>query len=264
MTCCGPDDPRKRRRKRLQIPTVPPAEPQTLPESALEIMRIVNQKCIDACLNFRPVLALLVALVTWACLACAPIAAQKGGRSLQAVGGSVRTELEQPENPKESSSQTTYRRVSREIVLPAGTIISNQFDSRLIVTAEATFLKENIEEGAETALGGSFADTARALGARLSAMRPVQITGIAMCIGALALFYFKWWLIGGATLAMGIGMIAVAAVLPGHEVAVLIGGGILFLLLIGGMLVAYFRGKDENKNHISDFLERSPSKPGGS
>lgn len=205
--------------------------------------------------------------VAWMLCGCAGQKAQRGGRSEQSIGRGEgpRSKLEQPENPKESSSQTTYRRVEREIVLPAGTKIVDAVSTNkptIEVTLSApALMKEKIEEGATTALGGSFADTARALGARLAAMRPVQYVGIVMVLGSLALFYFRWWIIGGLTLAMGVGMIAVAAVLPGHERFILIGGGIIFFLLVSGMLVAYFRAKDENRNHIPDFLERKEPTP---
>jgi hypothetical protein len=104
-------------------------------------------------------------------------------------------------------------------------------------------------------VGGSFADTARALGARLAAARPVQYAGIAFIAGAVALFYFGWPKIGACAVGAGVGMIVLSMVLPGNERWILGGFVAFFVVASAALLIGWYKGKDENRNHVPDWAE---------
>jgi hypothetical protein len=144
----------------------------------------------------------LFAAIMFLFTGCGYLGKLKGG-----WGRTGDTEFHQPENPKDSTENKSEQIKEKSTVLPDG-----------------THIKETETIKSETKIGGSWQDAVQALKASFAAMRPVQYAGIALVLGSLALLYFKWFtpaLIAGGG---GIGMIVMAAVVPGHELEILFGG----------------------------------------
>lgn len=192
---------------------------------------------------------------------------QRGGRAQVTVSSSNMVAIaQQPENPSGPASQSQEWLDETFFTLPAGSIWNAGQGQ---VTTEAQRhgekqKKEPPEAGTLSAgfvlsvampvrqvsrrvssatVGAAHKDEARSLGVRLQAMRPVQWTGIALCVGSIAAFYFGWPTIGFLAIAIGGGMIAGAAVLPGHETLLLIVGAIGLAVAALLVVYAYHKGK---------------------
>lgn len=203
------------------------------------------------------------------CLAlggCSMPLPQKGGSAEVTTRKAV---IQQGENPAEVSRQEHNRAFERSYIVPVGSEIVSwtvalpevpgevpQTNFLSVRAAEPIVVTEKEVTGGKTELGASWKDTARELGAKLSAMRPVQWAGIALCVGSVAAFYFGWPSLGFLAIAVGLGMIVAAAVIPGRETLILFVGGIGLALIALAVVYAYSKGKlDANKNGIPDFLE---------
>ena len=117
-----------------------------------------------------------------------------------------------------------------------------------IVLSQPTPVTIKQESGILTRVGGSFADTARALGARLAAARPVQYAGIAFIAGAVALFYFGWPKIGVCAVIAGVGMIVLSMVLPGNERWILGGFVAFFVITSTALLIGWYRERTKSES----------------
>jgi hypothetical protein len=120
-----------------------------------------------------------------------------------------------------------------------------------------------IKDRTDTRIGGAQKDIARELAAQAASLQPVMWAGIAMMtLVAGVLAYFGWWTKAVVAVMVGLGMIVLAATLPGHGTAILLGGLGLFALAALLVLYAYYKGQlDKNHNGIPDFLERGRDVP---
>lgn len=180
-------------------------------------------------MNWLPCLALL--LLT----ACGSLKPIKGGVSTGAStfpSGTNSFSIAQPENPEQASTHTFKRVETREFL--AGT----NFPAVLVP------IRETITQEQGVTLGAAQKDTARTLSARLTAMRPVQYAGILLIVAAGVLFYFGWPTPAALSAVCGVGMIILAAVVPGNESAILIGGVLVALVGCAAVFYAWHRRGD--------------------
>src|SRR4051794_26679287 len=82
-----------------------------------------------------------------------------------------------------------------------------------------------------------------------------SLAGIAFIACAVALFDFGWPKIGGCAVIAGIGMIVLSMVLPGNERWILGGFVAFFVVASAALLIGWSKGKDENRNHVPDWVE---------
>jgi hypothetical protein len=198
---------------------------------------------------------------------------QKGGKAELAPAGG---KIEQGENPSQPSRIEQHRTIERTYTLPPGSELVSWTSSAPEVPGERQkgqsfprtnyssvrvsapmLIQEREISGGQSELGAAQKDEARSLAAKFSAMKPVQWVGILLCVGSIAAFYFGWPSLGFLAIAVGGGMITVAAVLPGHEMLILGIAGIGFIVVALALVYAYSKGKlDANHNGIPDFLEK--------
>lgn len=207
-------------------------------------------------------ICILTYFLTFLLCGCAMPKAQKGGK-WHSTGVGNTFSLEQGENPKTPSKAENHRSYKRSFTLPPGSEILSFLDTdsgpktNVYRLSQPTLVQEEETTGAAVVLGSSWKDEARAWAAKAAAMKPVQWVGIALVVGSIAAFYFGWPSIGLMAIAVGGGMIVLAAVVPGHEVLILSVGGIGFVIVALVLAYAYHKGKlDANHNGIPDFLER--------
>lgn len=165
----------------------------------------------------RNKLIFIIGLILLSSCALQPL---KGGRS---TIGTTTQELVQPENPEAPSSQQVDYDVERTLVVPANSLLefhdgTNSFSVRPSKEMPIV-LKERRHRSA--ILGGAQKDTSRSLAASLKAMQPVMWVGILVILGGVALAYYGWWTKAAIAWAVGVGMIVIAAVVPGHSAMIL-------------------------------------------
>jgi hypothetical protein len=148
----------------------------------------------------------------------------RGGHTRN-ISATSTNELFQSANPATASTQTIERTVER--VAPVANDAGN-----------VTRTTEKIS----TSIGAAQIDNSTKLKASFAAMRPVQWIGIVLILGALALCYFQWWTKAAICGAVGIGMIVVAAVIPGHEGIILAAGGAVAAIACLLVLYVYHKG----------------------
>lgn len=189
--------------------------------------------------------------------------AQKGGRAEVSVSETNMVAIaQQPENPSGPATQSQEWEDETFFTLPAGSVLGTGRQTVPMATPAAAAVPtatktappssqpENVftlsgpmpvrqisRRVSNASIGGAHKDEARSLAVRLQAMRPVQWTGIALCVGSIAAFYFGWATIGFLAIAVGGAMIVGAAILPGHETEILVIGGVG--LAIAAVLVVY-------------------------
>ena len=162
----------------------------------------------------------------------------------------------QSENPSTPSTQQMETTSEKTMVVPAQSIVQTTETAQApvgstnppvattttIKIAEPMPIVQKTTSKASTVLGAAQKDTARTLAARMAAVRPVQYAGILLILGGAALAYFGWWT--KAVLAWGIGlaMIVVAAVIPGHELLILGLGLAAFAVAALAILYVYHKG----------------------
>lgn len=203
---------------------------------------------------------------------CGLVKPQRGGRAhLPAPSSSAPTaalEITQPENPAGPSTQTRETTNDLSLLIPAGSTVRQMSVTPPTATTPAatntvevtvsapTSLHQTHAETATQVIGAAQKDTSRELGARLAAMRPVQWVGILLLLGAGALAYFGWWTKAAIAGAVGVGMIVVAAVLPGHEAAILAVGGVIVAVALPTILYVYHKGV---LDHVRQTQPSAPS-----
>lgn len=207
--------------------------------------------------------------------------AQKGGKWHSTALGNTFS-LEQGENPQTPSKAENHRSYERTFTIPQGSeVVSYALPDNSSATetnkpaapnparpatvfrlSQPMLVHEKEVTGAAVELGSSWKDEARAWAAKAAAMRPVQWVGIALVVGSIAAFYFGWPSLGLMAIAVGGGMIVLAAVVPGHEALILSVGGIGLGIVALVMAYAYHKGNlDANHNWIPDFLEKRDAQP---
>lgn len=164
-------------------------------------------------------------------------------------GGSARhgqSVIVQAENPKAPSTQETTAETSITRTLPAGSAIEQIIGQGSNAVRLAYTLSQAMPEyvrtvdTSKTSLGAVQQDTARELGTRLAAMAPIRWVGVALILGAGALGYFTGrWKAPCILAGVGVGLIVLASILPGHE--------LLFLAL--GLALAVAVALFENHLH---------------
>jgi hypothetical protein len=200
----------------------------------------------------------------------------KGGaiRHVSATGS--RSQMRQPENPKEAATQKAQGAVDEQKTFPAGAIFretkttveagkTNTVATELTVPTNApapVVFTSKLNDSSETRVGGAFADSASELAERVRSIRPVMFFGLAMLAAAAALAYFGWWTKAAIAAAIGVGSIALAQALPGNETKIILGGLVVFALLALLVLYVYHKGKlDRDGDGIPDFLQNRRPRP---
>jgi hypothetical protein len=206
-------------------------------------------------------LILLVALGLGALMGCANVKPNKGGKAgfkSSQPGQTNEFTLQQPENPAAAANQNYETDEERTEVIPAGSVkhettttvdksgATNTTQSAITFSAPVTNTVRKTLKAAAS-VGAAQHDDSKKLAASFSAIRPVQYVGIVLILGALALAYFQWWTKAAICGAVGIGMIVVAAIIPGHEgMIIAIGAAVA---VIGCLLVLYVY----HKGHVDSL-----------
>lgn len=199
----------------------------------------------------RPFGAVALCVVLLVLIGCGSQRAMRPGRAEISPG---RASVVQPENPATPTTTLTERETTTES-FPA----VHGFRTGSLSTVPAPSAVSNVTRQVErtvVTIGGAHRDEARGLSAKFSAIRPVQYAGLALILGAGALAYFQWWTKAALVGLCGLGMVVVAAVIPGNELLIL--GGFAAVAVIGCLLVlyAYKSGKlDRDGDGIPDFLQ---------
>ena len=174
----------------------------------------------------------------------------------------ISSEITQPEDPAQASSQFSEKKSRLTLPLPAASRLiersSAPDDSGKTISTEKTIVLSaptvqtlETEERYGATLGAAQKDDSASLAARFSNMRPVQIAGLLMILGAGALGYFTGrWKSPAIIAAAGLGLVLIAHLLVGHE---------LFLLVVG-LGASLFLGLYEAHIH-NLFLPAQPILP---
>jgi hypothetical protein len=154
------------------------------------------------------------------------------------------SEITQAEDPATPSSQFSEKKSRLTLPLPAATRLIERSSApdeagktisteKTIVLAAPSVQTLETEEKYGATLGAAQKDESRSLAAGFQNMRPVQLAGLAMIIGAGALGYFTGrWKAPAIIAASGLGLVLVAHLIVGHEMLVL-GAGLGASLLLG-------------------------------
>jgi hypothetical protein len=186
---------------------------------------------------------------------------------------SVTAEFVQPENPAQSAKQDVKTITKSKLEIPEGTKVTEITTStneagvpikyeRIFHLDQATTQESVTETEVKTSVGAAQKDTAREIGAKLAAMRPVQYVGFILILAALAMFHpvvrsvTMSSTLQMVTGAVGILLIFLPMVIVGNEVILLVAG-------IGIPTVWFFvhkHGKlqglvDANKDGIDDRVQ---------
>lgn len=191
---------------------------------------------------------------------------QQGGKSGISFGGGTAPSVvtsAAPENPHTPSTTTMEKTITREFAPaePRPETRSTSLQNPTSHGAEAAavesstagaskvppsppsasapkLVREVVVEKATTQTGTAQQDTARDLSARLANMRGVQWVGVALLVlGPLAGWRLGWLTNGLIAGAVGLLLIVLAQVLPGHEAWFALGG----LLIIPLVCFAYYK-----------------------
>ncbi|MBS0632025.1 MAG: hypothetical protein JSS11_08940 [Verrucomicrobia bacterium] len=190
--------------------------------------------------------------------ACASVRPQAGGHSTTTLGGATApttVTTAAPQNPQTPTTTTVEKTVIRETIpgglaTPAtsatlvqpgtpnpehGTLPSAVVAS---VAPSREILRETVTERATTVTGTAQVDNSRELTARLANLRGVLWVGLALLIGGPVVGWRLGWFTNGCIAgAVGLLLVILSAVLPGHEAWFGLGG----LLLIPLVAYVYYR-----------------------
>ena len=170
----------------------------------------------------------------------------------------VSSEITQAEDPAQPSSQFSEKKSRLTLPLPAASRLiersSTPDASGKTISTEKTILLSapsvqtiETEEKYGATLGAAQKDQRAALSARFQNLRPVQIAGLLMILGAGALGYFTGrWKSPAIIAAAGLGLILIAHLLAGHEI----------FFLLTGLVAALFLGLCEA--HIHNLFTLKP------
>jgi len=179
----------------------------------------------------------------------------------------------QPENPAGPASQAQTTTEETKLILPAKTevvetrvtpsptpgLAPTTNETRFILS-EPTPMTKSVTKEATATVGGAQKDEARTLGVKQAALRPVMLAGIALLIAAGALAYFGHWMASGIAGLIGAAMLVLFMTLPQHGLLVMGIGLAVAVVLLALVFLAYYKGKDTNKNGIPDALENLTGK----
>jgi hypothetical protein len=254
---------------------------QSLAVDSVGVFTISRAVAVAVALAVATAVALLLS-------GCGTPRSQKGGQASASIlrpGYTNLATLSQPENPKDPSRQVLESHHTVEYVLPPGTALAiggpdsqapaaqpqsgplpfNQLAATPVpvaVLSKPMPVRISANDRTETSIGAAQKDTARELAAKAASLQPVTWAGIVMLtLVAGVLLYFGWWTKAALAAAVGVGMIALAQVLPEHGTLILFAGLALFAVVALLVLYSYYKGQlDQNHNGIPDFLERAAPK----
>jgi hypothetical protein len=149
----------------------------------------------------------------------------QGGPARHVSATGSRTDMCQPQNPKEAATQKAQGAIAEQKTFPAGAIFretkttveagkTNTVATELTVptnTPVPAVFTSKLNDSSETRVGGAFADSASELAERVKSIRPVMFFGLAMLAAAVALAYFGWWTKAGIAAGIGVASIALAS-----------------------------------------------------
>jgi hypothetical protein len=173
----------------------------------------------------------------------------------------ISSEITQPEDPSQPSSQFSEKKSRLTLPLPAASRLiersSAPDESGKTLSTEKTIILSGpsvqtleTEEKYGATLGAAQQDDSRSLAARFQNMRPVQIAGLLMIAGAGALGYFTGrWKAPAIMAAAGLALVLIAHLMVGHELFV----------LVAGLAAALFLGLYEA--HIHNLFAPPPLSP---
>lgn len=171
--------------------------------------------------------------------------------------------ITQPENPKGSSTQEMKHEAVETLEISVDTVnktVTEYPDGRKVTVEQpvpaGSKVVKHVSTETKQELGGSWYDNAKEIAAKMVSFRPVQYIGIAILLGALAMFHpaVRIAVGGGKEIQaiaglVGLGLVFGPAIVVGNEKLILAIG---VTLLIGGYLLAratYYKGKvDSSKS----------------
>lgn len=203
------------------------------------------------------------------CIGLKPHRGGKAATSFSPSGSIEQSTVQQSDNPDTPSTQTHENVVEESYVIPTGSVlreekveppkrsgqpsVTNRMETKV---SEPMPVTKRITAKVMTQVGAAQKDTSRSIAVKLQAMRPVQWVGIVLILAAAALAYFQWWTKAAIAAGIGIGMIVLAAIVPGNEGLILGVGLAVFAIACLLVLYAYSKGQlDKNKDGIPDFLQ---------
>lgn len=185
--------------------------------------------------------------------ACGAVRPQSGGGSATILGGAVAPTIvttAAPQNPQTPTTTTVEKTTTREfsepgLATPAKVATAETAPPAVAPVASvarplqpSTLLRETTTERATTSTGIAQKDTARDLSVRLANLRGVMWVGLALLIGGPVLGWRLGWFTNGCIAgAVGLLLVILSAVLPGHEAWF----GLTGLLLIPLVAYVYYR-----------------------
>jgi hypothetical protein len=190
-------------------------------------------------------------LILAICAGCA-VDRQQGGwtrRLLISPGRTNTVEMRQSDNPKQGAKQNTETVTETKLILPAGskmelppvqqgTNLVHQFATLKEPTPITTISRDTTR----TEIGGAQTDTVGELGVKVKAMAPVLIAGIGLVGIGVLLAYFGWWTKAALCGVVGVGMIVLTQIIPGHE-GVIIGVGLSGVAILAFLILyVYHKG----------------------
>ncbi len=190
-----------------------------------------------------PVSRVLVRFAALLCLslsACSAIKPQRGGGATASLGGASAPTVvtsRAPENPSTPTTTTVEKAITRDYSAPVASRSDThaaglQNPTGHVTGAEAALsaptatgaplppalLRETVTERATTTTGAAQKDTARDLGVRLTNLRGVLWVGVALLIGGPLIGWKLGWFTNGCIAgAVGLLLIILSTVIPGHE-----------------------------------------------
>lgn len=225
--------------------------------------------------------------------ACAPVKPQAGGHSITTLGGAAApttVTTAAPQNPQTPTTTTVEKTTIRETVAnpeilnveprtsnselrtqdPEPETRNPELGTRVSVpisdlptpisarAASRALLRETVTERATTVTGTAQVDTSRDLTARLAHLRGVLWVGLALLIGGPVLGWKLGWFTNGCIAgAVGLLLVILSAVLPGHEAWFGLGG----LLLIPLVAYVYYRAHHDATSSQPPAAPPAPAAP---
>lgn len=213
------------------------------------------------------VIAAFAVLLLISMFGCATTKPQQGGTSTTTLGGANAPTIvtnKAPENPQTPSTTTVEKTTTREFAptiseaqpaAAAHTVKTNPVPDRkdgsaptapaLPNPSNAPLVREIVTERATTTTGSAQKDTVRDLGARLANMRGVLWVGVLLMIGGPLVGWKLGWFTNGCIAgAVGLLLVILSTVIPGHEAWFGLGG----LLLIPLVAFVYYRAHHDANN----------------
>ncbi|MCX6951171.1 MAG: hypothetical protein NTV51_03155 [Verrucomicrobia bacterium] len=179
---------------------------------------------------------------------CGAVRPQRGGLSTTTLGGATAPTVvtsAAPENPATPSTTTVEKTTVRDYRPgpPAAPTPSHPTPvvapvPSLPVSSVPALIRETVSERATTITGVAQKDTARELGTRLANLRGVLWVGVLLLVGGPLVGWKLGWFANGCIAgAVGLLLIILSTVLPGHEAWF----GLLGLGIIPVVAFAYYR-----------------------